>query len=155
MSELNWLMALSNLPVIQPIYQTIMARDYWTMLLIIFVGSMSFVSHLVENHKHGMPGIGFSRLVSYFLNRLDVIGSIWTFGRFLQLYHQKFGMNISGIVQNKMFFISLLISFLFLRVSEYDKYNLELRPMYIVLHCVWHVSIYTIMNYFLREIIYI
>ena len=151
---MNLVLALSNFPVIYPVYQSIINNDYWTTVPIVFVGAMSFVSHLVENHKHGMPGIGFSESTSYILNRLDVLGSIMTGSRFAYLYYQKFGFSLTGIVQNKFLFCWALLSFLFLRISEYDKYNPKLQNKYIVTHCAWHFNIYMVMNYFLKYVIY-
>lgn len=73
---LNYIVALSNLPILCPLKLAIMNGDYWTGASIGFVGSMSFISHLIENHKHGMEGIGLSKQVSYLLNRFDVLGCV-------------------------------------------------------------------------------
>ena len=70
----NLIVALTNTPVIYPILISLKAKDYLTIFSLIFVGTFFFLSHLVENHKHGMPGIGLSSDISYILNRLDVIG---------------------------------------------------------------------------------
>lgn len=151
---MNWIVALSNLPVIYPIYRTFTNKDFYTMASIGFVGSMSFLSHLVENHKHGMSGIGFSTQTSYYLNRLDVFGSILTGSRFAYLYYRKFGFTIDGLINNPGLCLSTIISFLCLCYSEYDKYNPSLMYTYVISHCVWHISIYSIMDYFLNNVIY-
>lgn len=67
----NLLVAVTNLPVILPLYYTWINSDFLSFFVITFVGIFSFVSHLAENHKHGMPGLfAISTSTSYVLNRL-------------------------------------------------------------------------------------
>ena len=150
----NLLVALSNAPCYFPINTALANNDRITFGALAFVSSASFLSHLVENHKHGMPGIGFSKKVSYFLNRLDVLGCLVVSSRFSYLYFTKYGLSNSPLLDNKLFILASVIPLIFLRISEYDKYNYRLKNVYIITHCIWHVSIFAVMNYFLVKIIY-
>jgi len=146
----NWIVALTNMPAILPIWQSVINQDYLTTACIGFVSFMSFVSHLVENHKHGMPGIGYTKNTLYVLNRLDVVGAVSTGLRFMYLYYVKFGFSVKGIIEHPYLAMGALIAFLLLRISEYDKYNVQLRTMYMITHSLWHVSIFVMMYYFLQ-----
>lgn len=146
----NIIVAFSNLPCLLPIYTSIYNNDLFTAIPIVSVSLFSFVSHLIENHKHGMPGIGLSTKISYFANRLDVISCIAVILRMLFIYYQRYGL----VLHNNCFFLSLLMSFVILQISEYDKYNAKLRNRYIVCHYIWHISIFLLMQYFLENMIY-
>lgn len=150
----NLIVALSNFPAIFPLYQTIKKNDYLTFGVISFVTTGSFLSHLVENHKHGMPGIGFSKEVSYLLNRMDVLGCLLVGCRFGYLYFDKYGFDYNLIIKAKFFSGLVIMSFLMLQISEYDKYNPRLRNRYIVTHSIWYIGIFTTMNYLLKRFIY-
>jgi uncharacterized membrane protein YadS len=150
----NIIVAVSNLASILPLYTSYAHNDIITMSLILFVSLASFMSHLVENHKHGMPGIGFSKKTSYLLNRLDVIGVILLGIRLIYLYYHKYGLNFFPIMQQKKLFIMVLILFILLRISEYDKYNPKYKKMYILNHFIWHIGIYYAINVFLINLIY-
>jgi hypothetical protein len=150
----NLLVAFSNVPAIYSIYNSFTMADYLTCGAISFVAGASFVSHLVENHKHGMPGIGFSQKTSYYLNRMDVLGCALVGTRFLYLYYSKYGLSLNVLLNNKLTFANFAFSFIFLRISEYDKYNPKLKKLYITTHCIWHVVVFSSMNYFLLKFIY-
>lgn len=149
-------MALTNIPAISPIYTTFMKGDSLTLVSIAFVALASFVSHLVENHKHGMPGLeyGFlkSQTISYVLNRIDVIGCYLALARFgyLLVYHQSYVIYITWVDQ-----FQLALALALLCISEYDKYNPALKPIYIMTHSAWHVYIFYLMHKFLNKYIYI
>lgn len=150
----NILVATSNISVILPLYQSIINQDYLTTTAISFVGSMSFVSHLVENHKHGMFGVGLPRYISVLTNKLDVFGAIMAGIRFGYMYYQIFGFDVGYLVCNHRgfllgSFLTLLLGF----ISEYDKYNPKLKLQYIITHCFWHTGIYLSMYYFLKNIV--
>ena len=147
----NILVALSNLPSLYPIYLSLNHKDYLTTFSLLFVSTFSFLSHLVENHKHGMPGIGVPRAISHFLNRLDVLGCLFVSSRLAYLYYNKFGFAIG---QHKTLLLIHSLPFIPLRISEYDKYNLNLKPMYIVTHSLWHISIFLSLGSFLSKLIY-
>ncbi len=153
----NLLVALSNLPCYFPIQTALHNSDYLTASSIIFVSVFSFISHLVENHKHGMSGfpfLEFSRKVSYILNRLDVLGCFIVIIRFGYLFYSKYDTDLRYLIKGNLL-IFLLMSVLFLRISEYDKYNARLKYLYMLTHCIWHISIFLTMNKFLIELIYL
>jgi hypothetical protein len=149
----NILVAFSNTFAIFPIYQSIIYGDYLTCLVLTFVTS-SFISHLVENHKHGMPGIGFSKNISYFLNRLDVFGCVMVILRLMYLYWLTNGFYLMWIYNNNIIVYWSLITFSLNFISEYDKYNVTLQPLYLVTHILWHINIFLLIDYFLRHLIY-
>ena len=66
----NVIVALSNYPAILPINTALDNRDFGTFAVINFVATASFISHLFENHKHGMPGVlnifGYSLLIQQY-----------------------------------------------------------------------------------------
>jgi hypothetical protein len=132
----NLLVALSNLPAIFPIYTAWSHHDYATTSTITYVAVASFVSHLAENHKHGMPGIGLSPYMSYLLNRLDVIGCGLVAYRLGSLYYRRYGLTFHP----QLLWYTLPV--IFLRISEYDKYNPHLKTRYMITHSLWHVSIF-------------
>ena len=146
-------MCVNNLPALIPLYRSYMYKDRITCGTILYVSSMSAISHLLENHKHGMPGFfNSSSNLSYFFNRLDVIGSGLTIFRFAYLYYEKYGFNINQLINNYQLIIITVLSFSCLRISEYDQYNSDLKNRYILFHSLWHLSIYSIMDYFLKII---
>jgi len=150
---LNTIVAFSNLPAVLPIYSALKKKDFITTSIIIFVATFSTISHLVENHKHGMVEIGFSTNFSYLTNRLDVIGAILTFGRFFYMFIKKYGFSQKIFTENPIYMIIQLLLFCLLRISEFDKYNANLRNMYVVTHCFWHIGIYVSMNYAIQYIL--
>jgi hypothetical protein len=150
----NIIMAFTNYTVIYPIYTTFINGDKITAIIFVLMGLASFFSHLVENHKHGMIGIGFSKYYSYILNRIDVIFCYIVIFRLLYLYCLKNGLDITHLLDNKSKIFYIFISILFLRISEYDKYNKKLKLMYMITHSIWHISIYLHIDFFLKKIIY-
>lgn len=138
-----------------PIYTAIINNDYLSATAIGYVATASLISHLIENHKHGMVGIGLSQKTSYFLNRLDVLGCLLAGIRLLYIYYDKYGFNTTIIMQNKVQLLCYLLPLLPLCISEYDKYNPKLKIMYIITHAIWHISIFLIINSFLKQFIYV
>lgn len=147
----NIIVSASNFLCYLPIVTAYNNRDYLTAGCIAFVSLMSILSHLIENHKHGMPGVGFSTEVSYFLNRMDVLGCIVVISRLFHIYYMKHGLVVPN---DPGLFVTFIISFLLLRISEYDKYNPRLKWMYICTHCPWHMIIFPLMMYFLVKHVY-
>jgi hypothetical protein len=141
----NLLVAVTNLPVILPLLVTWNNNDFLSFFVIAFVGFFSFVSHLVENHKHGMPGFfSVSTSTSYLLNRFDVLGVYMTLGRFLYLYSLKFGFSTEFITKHYILIGALTGSFMLNIISEYDK-SYETKMLFIITHSIWHISIFIIM----------
>jgi len=150
----NLIVAFSNLPAILPISTAYNHDDFWSTATICFVAVASFVSHLFENHKHGMPGvlslIGIypSPRFSYFLNRLDVLGVGLTSLRFGYLCLLKYGVSLSFLINYPHLTFMLLVTICFNLMSEYDKYNPNLKFDYMITHCIWHISIFFWMDFF-------
>lgn len=151
----NLIVSISNFSCVYPLYLCYKNKDIWSGLAIGFVSTFSILSHLVENHKHGMIGIGgFSKETSYILNRFDVLGCGISMVRFGYLYYKKFGWNLYPLFSDKYLVELAIISFFFLRISEYDKYNPRLKNRYIITHCIWHIGIFIAMGDFLKKLIY-
>lgn len=159
MSILNLIVASSNIPAVYPLYVSLLHSDYLTFGAIAFVSTFSFLSHLFENHKHGMNGIKFvttSKSFSYILNRLDVLGCILTAMRYIQIIIELDGLFIDKI--NKIFLtqpalLSMMFTGLTLNmVSEHDKYNPKLRTFYVITHSFWHLIAFTSMGVLLTYI---
>lgn len=127
---------------------------YLSAFAIFFVLMASIISHLVENHKHGMPGIGLSVSMSYYLNRLDVIGCFIVIMRLMNVYYRIHFFDLVPIKKNYPLFILALVLFGILKISEYDKYNAKLKNQYIFTHCIWHIGIFYVIDKFLNKIIY-
>ncbi len=151
----NIVVAFSNIVALFPIMTTIKHNDYLTTLSLIFVFLMSLLSHLIENHKHGMPGVGFSTTASYFMNRLDVLGCFIVIIRMLYIFYQVHQFRLVIIYQNVTLFLCAAIIFAILQISEFDKYNSKLRNQYIITHCIWHIGIFYIIDQFLVRVIYL
>lgn len=150
----NIIVAASNATCVYPICKAVANRDYLTAGALSFVSAASIVSHLVENHKHGMPGIGVSKRVSYILNRFDVLGCGLVALRLGYLYASKYGLSPSILMNNKWLLVGALIAGLCLGISEHDKYNAKLQNVYMATHCVWHLAIFKLMDMFLTKVIY-
>lgn len=150
----NILVAITNAPAIHPITTSLLKRDYWTAASLIFVTTASITSHLAENHKHGMPGIGFSQNFSYYLNRMDVAGCIMLGLRLGYCYYRKYGFNLGPIYRTPYLLGFGVAAMFLLRISEYDKYNTQLKYFYMLTHCSWHLTIFPLINYFLEKVIY-
>lgn len=138
---------ISNLLMLWPIRLAYRNNDILTVFCISFVMFFSFVSHLVENHKHNMNGIGVSKKISYLLNRLDVLGCILVISRFLYLmYEYEFDITPDDI-------FNILIAVTINIISEIDKNNINFKwKHYIPLHSLWHIMAAKLMYDFLIQI---
>lgn len=150
----NIVVAFSNAPCIYPLYITYKNKDWITFSSVAFVSGASFVSHLFENHKHGMPGLGLSTNTSYILNRFDVLGCVIVITRVAYLFYKKYGFDSTVVKENYLLVLAASLCGICLRISEYDKYNPKLKTMYIATHSVWHVGIFLVMGRFLSNLIY-
>lgn len=143
----NIFIALSNFPIIYPISVAVKNSDWITTGSTILVGFFSFLSHLVENHKHSMRGLGASKLVSHYLNILDIIACFITGSRYLYITLKKYEMSFPKMLsKNFLLVCCYFLAFVIGRASEYDKYNPALKNFYIVTHSVWHILIFTLMG---------
>ena len=151
----NVVVAASNFTCVYPLWKSISVGDYVTSGVLSFVAGASIVSHLAENHKHGMPGIGWSKRTSYILNRLDVLGCLLTAGRLGYMYYSRYGLTLSPMMDDKLLLATSLIAFGFLRISEFDKSSdPQLRTLYMVTHSIWHVTIFKLIGCFLGQVLY-
>lgn len=140
----NILVAFSNFYGIYPIITSYMHNDLITLSIVLNVVTMSFLSHLFEVHKHNMPGfIIRSNELSYFLNKLDVLGVILVFVRCLFLFDKIF---IIHIYDNYKY--HLIGALIFNLISEYDK---ESKYFYIITHICWHILIFYLMDIILND----
>lgn len=151
----NLWMCINNIPAVLPLWSSLKHNDITTFLSVGFVSFMSAISHLVENHKHGMPGwINVSKNVSIITNKLDVLGSFLIITRMTYLYYNKYGIDISMLVSNWKLLLCVMMSVMCLKISEYDNQNVLIKRRYLVLHTIWHVTIYPLMFIYLESIIY-
>lgn len=142
----NVFMALSNIPIIPALLLTYQ-HDNITFIALLFVGIASSISHLVENHKHCMKGIGCSVRTSYVWNRLDVLGCVMVLARMLYLIYVNCTAFTTAIA---MLFILLVPIYACNIISEYDKYNPQRKRQYILFHSLWHAMIYIWLYGFLK-----
>lgn len=148
----NVIVAFTNFPVILPLETAWKNNDITSFFVILFVGVASIVSHLAENHKHGMPGLfTISKSRSYLLNRLDVMGVYITLLRFLYLYFTKFGLSTQFIILNYKLCCALICSFMLNIISEYDKTQ-NTKNIFIVTHSLWHIFIFILMDKFYLQL---
>jgi len=154
----NLVVALSNLTCWDPIWKSYDQGDLITFCLLSFVSLASFISHLFECHKHGMPGFGaFFEIspetsydlqeVSYVLNRFDVLGVFLFFGRMLYLWWDS-GLGLSLITDHWGLTGLLMYLFCLLRVSEYDK-TVRTKKIFIITHSLWHLGIFIMIGKYL------
>lgn len=154
--KLNSIVAVSNITCIFPLWLSWTNNDILTFNCILFVSLMSFISHLIENHKHGMIGIqGISIQISYFFNRLDVLGCIIVTIRLLYIYFSLYGLIIHPYLLNFwLLFFSGFLLFCNAR-SEYDKHNVKLQSEYIFFHILWHLGVFIVLYKLLANVIYV
>ncbi len=142
----NVIVASSNVFGILPVITCFKHVDFLTGSVIGLTVGASTISHLVECHKHCMNGIGYSREVSSYWNRLDVFFAHASAIRIGYLMFKK-GNKIPSYI-----LIMLLGSLGLNLISEYDKYNCDIKTRYIILHSLWHISIFNIINGILKNI---
>ena len=144
----NWTVACTNLMALYPLVLMYRSADWISFFCLLNVSIASFVSHLFECHKHGMPGNGASERTSYLLNRWDVAGCVVFAARFAAIFIVRYGPTPWPLVLNGLWpvFILFLVANVFLRISEYDKYNARLKDRYIITHCAWHFMIFQVIG---------
>ncbi len=127
----NLSLALSNIFVLYPINRALNNNDIITAIVLANVGWWSAISHLVENHKHNMPGIGLSKGASYWLNKADVFSVVIVIIRMLMI------IDYTVIFDRIPHVIIVCIINL---LSEMDI-------MYVLLHNIWHITVYLLMGH--------
>lgn len=137
----NAIVASPNILVLCPIYLALNQKDFLTALCLMFLGITSFVSRLIECHKNGMPGIGYSQYTSYIWNRLAILGYLIIGSRLLYLFLKRNRSNIiDTLCENIDIFAQLGCSFILTSISKYDEYNAALKNRYIIAHCLWYIN---------------
>jgi hypothetical protein len=145
----NSLTTLTNITAYYPVITALSLNDKITAYCVMFAAGSSAISHLFESHKHNMWGFGCPPHVSYVLNRLDVMGVVILVLRVSYLWSK-----IPGYIKLRIFtddiprVMLLLLSVLCNLLSERDKGFMYYLP----LHCVWHMSIFLLLNSFLKSI---
>lgn len=143
---LNLLTTVTNFTAYYPFLTSIHHGDHITATLTAFAGCASAVSHLFESHKHQMSGFGMDPQISYALNRIDVIGVILLSIRCAQLLFNK---NWWIFLIDHWDLVVLAIPILLMNlISEMDSGHYYYLP----LHCVWHLSIFLLLNKYLLAV---
>lgn len=143
---INIITASTNLAAIAPLYISWTNNDMITFTLTTLAASASAISHLFESHKHGLHGFGTKPIVSYYLNRIDVVAAHALFCRVGYLFYNNYQtMNINDIY---ITLASLSIFGLCGAISEKDLSE-STKFRYCIFHNIWHVGIFGTLAYFL------
>jgi hypothetical protein len=94
-----------------------------------------------------MVGFEMPPRYSYLLNRWDVIGVVAVVGRVLYLWYHS-GLGWSLITDDLSRFLSFLFALVLNFMSEQDRGY----TYYLPLHSTWHLSIFLILNGYLKVI---
>lgn len=86
-----------------------------------------------------------SKKFSYLLNRFDVLGCILCIFRFV------FIIDYDSLALYEIFFI---IPIFFNIYSEYDKYNIKRKTIYVMFHSFWHFNVFIVMGLILLINVY-
>lgn len=141
---LNLLTTITNFTSYYPIRRALLHGDWITALIISFAAMASAVSHLFESHKHQMTGFGTDPKISYLLNRVDVLAVIMTLGRVLYLWY----WGHFKILEHLTLLFSLILAWGCNLISESDPGY----TYYLPFHCVWHLSIFLILDRYLEGV---
>ncbi len=134
----NVLVACSNVCALYPISLAYNAGDHVGTFVLSASLVTSFISHLVENHKHGMPGfVRVSNHTSLLWNRADVVCAYGVVLYVGWIYFAKFPY---GFYDAKM--VHLAIALACGAISEWDKSAATKWRVFIPFHCAWHVLIF-------------
>lgn len=132
----NLIVASTNCLAYFPIITSFNQEDYLTCFLLVFVATASFISHLVQNHKHDMPGMfDFSHNISIWTNYLDILGCILVVNRLLHLFYERWKWNKELILIIYHFVLAYALNL----VSE----NTISKNTFIICHSLWHLLIFT------------
>lgn len=132
-NPLNLITAFTNITAFFPLYRSCVHKDFITFGAISFVAVFSFISHLYENHKHGMGLKEHSKVVSYYLSKLDVLGAWIVVFRLLPMAFAVYDR--VGIT----YYVFAGITGFFGAISEYDITE-ETRTKYLIFHGLWHLG---------------
>lgn len=156
--KLNLITAFSNISVLYPLYISNEAGDTITTNLLWLMFFASAISHLIENHKHGMGTKIIPEWVSLAANKIDVLMCIVLVINYSILFcvHYQFDNTFSLVKPfvARPFKIALLVLlphiYLMNRISESEK-TIKTRKRYVILHSLWHFFIFIWLGLFYRE----
>ena len=134
----NVLVAFSNLYALLPIYRAIRISNWLTAIILTGAMVSSIVYHLLECHKHQMPGLWFGRSEFIYhltinIDRLFALLSVYIFYDPTMLWNHRY---LAGIALASM------------TISE-TIYRYEKRP-YIFFHIIWHILAFHLAYLFVK-----
>lgn len=173
--SMNLLVAGSNFPCILPLFTSYRAGDYLTTITIGFSSIVSTAAHLFENYNHnmlGMPWLKVSKSTSHLLFRINDVGIVMVIARLMWLLYKKHKLNsLRKLKEDPMSLLSLAVTFALHQLSDYsfnvpydriiprvlyDRICNRVNPriVYVCAHSLWHMSIFCLMDEFLKNFIY-
>lgn len=139
MSIWNMFLASTNVAALWPMYY-VNKNDHAMCVLIYGAACSSFVSHLLQSHKHEMVGFGTSKEVSHVLNMIDI----------------SFAVNLALHVFRRMswnlvweFGPWLTMSYVCNLISERVVIS---KRMFVLFHSAWHVSMFYLLGQILQRV---
>lgn len=136
---LNLITSLSNIVCLYPLKLSYDNNDNLTFYTLLFLFIASFVSHLIENHKHGMGDPYVSQNISYVLNRVDNVAAVMFAIRMIPIVLKvQYQIDRSDIV---LTMITCCLGW----ISESEQ-TLKTRTRYIICHSLWHIGAFLMIN---------
>ena len=110
-----------------------------TFATLLFVGSASFISHLLMSHKHNLTS-SISPEISWVLNLFDLAGVTLTVSRmiYLAISTETFFAIIN--YHRPLAHTTLFVLLLNLVSEQFDGF------VYMFLHSIWHILIFIVMD---------
>ena len=157
-NRLNLITSLSNITCILPIYEAYSRNAIYLTIIIINSAFWSFVSHLYENHKHGMGLKIHSKKFSYYTNMLDGISAFilcyWMscllFNYCMKTIEEIFEYKDEDIIMIFLYILTdkcllriftTILSFFAFSISQIDE-SKDTRKIYLIFHSIWHITIF-------------
>lgn len=141
-SASNVIVALTNIPAVMPLWNSLQRGDHLTAACVGFAACASFVSHLFEAHKHGNVGFGCTPAMSRWLNYADRLAVGVLASRVVYLLAR----NKRQVMMIKIFAVPLCCALALNLASEHDK---DSKRLFVVLHSAWHLSAFFLLDAFL------
>jgi len=128
----NLILSFTNINAIFAIYNYYYCQKYIQMLSITSIMIISIFYHLIEHHKHNMPGIGILNSKFYhniFLN-LDRLFSV---------------IAIITCYDPIIFSLDYILFIIIALISMFIAENIaKTVPVYVLTHSIWHLSVFEI-----------
>ncbi len=136
----NVILALTNFSAVFAIHAYALRGDYLRAAAIFFAAAASFVYHLIECHKHAMPGIGCcttkrDHILSINIARFFAFVAVFVCG-WNAHFHELFATNYMYII---LAIIGITMSE---QVSDYFEPPTQ-RWIHVIFHSLWHISVFT------------